>query len=240
MVASKSETQNPDDNLGRASFRRGFRDTLVLVPPLVVFGLVYGALAAQVGFSPWLTLLSSLLIVSGSGQLAMVGLVPFGAGPVLAATTGLALRHIPMSMNLAALIGPQPWWRRLHLAWILVDESYGLTIAAAEKGVPDLAAYKTAADLTLYTNWLVSSYLGALLGASLDPGRFGLDAVVPLVFVGLAATLIKGWRRWAAAGLAVLTTIAAVLWLPTAWQVTTAALVAALIASALPSKLDER
>ncbi len=143
-------------------------------------------------------------------------------------------------MNLAALIGAQPWWRRLHLAWILVDESYGLTIAAAEKGVPDLAAYKTAADITLYSNWLISSFLGALLGASLDPGRFGLDAVVPLVYVGLAAALIKGRRRWAAAGLAVLTTIGAVFWLPAAWQVTTAALVAAVIASALPSKLDER
>ncbi len=137
-------------------------------------------------------------------------------------------------MNVAALIGPQPWWRRLHLAWILVDESYGLTIAAAEKGVPDLAAYKTAADLTLYSFWLISSFLGAVIGASLDPSRFGLDAVVPLVYVGLAATLIKGWRRWAAAGLAVLTTIGAVLWLPTAWQVTSAALVAAVIASALP------
>lgn len=236
----KNETHTAEENPSRTSFRRGLRDTLVLIPPLVVFGLVYGALAAQVGFSPWLTFLSSLLIVSGSGQLAMVGLVPFGAGPVLAATTGLALRHIPMSMNLAALIGPQPWWRRLHLAWILVDESYGLTVAAAEKGIPDLAAYKTAADITLYTNWLISSFFGAVIGASLDPGRFGLDVVVPLVFIGLAVALIKGWRRWAAAGLAVLTTIGAVLWLPTAWQVTSAALVAALIASALPGKPESR
>lgn len=115
-----------------------------------------------------------------------------------------------------------------------------MNVAALIKGVPDLAAYKTAADLTLYSNWLISYFLGAVIGASLDPSRFGLDAVVPLVFVGLAATLIKGWRRWAAAGLAVLTTIAAVLWLPAAWQVTSAALVAALIASALPATLDER
>jgi predicted branched-subunit amino acid permease len=183
-----------------------------------------------------MAVLSSLLIVSGSGQLAMVGLIPFGAGPVLIATTGLALRHIPMSMNLARLIGPQPWWRRLHLAWVLVDESYGLTIAAAEKGVTDLAAYKTASDLLLYTNWLLSTFLGAFFGASIDPERFGLDAVVPLVFAGLAATLIKGWRRWLTAVLALFTTVGAVLWLPTAWQITTAGIVAALIASTFPER----
>ncbi|MGI8515610.1 MAG: AzlC family ABC transporter permease [Acidimicrobiia bacterium] len=218
------------------SFRRGLRDTLPLVPPLVVFGFVYGALAVQVGFSPWLTVLSSLLIVSGSGQLAMVGLLPFGVGPVLAATTGLALRHLPMSMNLAGLIGFQPWWRRVQLAWVLVDESYGLTVAAAERGLPDLAAYKSASDLTLYSNWLVSTSIGAWLGTSLDPERFGLDVVIPLVFAGLAAALIKGWRRWSAAGLALLMTIGAVLWLPTAWQVTSAATAAALAASLLPER----
>jgi predicted branched-subunit amino acid permease len=203
---------------------------------LVVFGLVFGALAVQVGLSPFLAVLSSLLIVSGSGQLAMVGLLPFGAGPVLVATAGLSLRHIPMSMNLAGMIGPQPWWRRLHLAWVLVDESYGLTVAAAERGVPDLAAYKTASDLTLYVNWLLSTFVGAYFGASLDPARYGLDAVVPLVFAGLAAALIKGWRRWTAAGFALLATAAAVLWLPVAWQVTTAGVVSALAASALPER----
>lgn len=206
----------------------------------MAFGLVYGALAARVGLSPFLTLLSSLLIVSGSGQLALVGLLPFGPGPVLVATTGLALRHIPMSMNLSGMIGPQSRWRRFHLAWVLVDESYGLTVAAVEKGIPDPAAYKTASDILLYSNWLLSSFLGALFGASLDPGRFGLDAVVPLVFAGLAAALIKGWRRWLAAVLAVFATIGAVLWLPVAWQVTTAGVVAALLASALPERGSER
>ncbi|CAN5271753.1 hypothetical protein BH18ACT5_BH18ACT5_00930 [soil metagenome] len=104
---------------------------------------------------------------------------------------------------------------------MLVDESYGLTVAAVEKGIPDPAAYKTASDILLYSNWLLRSFLGGLFGASLDPGRFGLDAVVPLVFAGLAAAQSKGWRRWLAAVLAVFATIGAVLWLPVAWQVTT-------------------
>ncbi|MGH8923875.1 MAG: AzlC family ABC transporter permease [Acidimicrobiia bacterium] len=219
-----------------SSRRQGLRDTLPLVPPLIVFGLVYGALAARVGFSPVMAALSSLLIVSGSAQLAMVGLIPFGAGPVLAATTGLALRHVPMAIHLSDLFGPLSVWRRLHLAWILVDESYGLTVAAAEKAVPDLVAYKTASDVTLYSFWVITTFLGATLGSQLDPARYGLEAVIPLVFLGLAAAIIRGWRRWLAAGLALVTTAAAVVWLPTAWQVTAAALVAAALATAVPER----
>jgi 4-azaleucine resistance transporter AzlC len=216
------------------SYRQGFRDVLPLIPPLVVFGLVYGALAAQVGFGPVVAGLSSLLIVSGSAQLAMVGLIPFGAGPVLVATTGLALRHIPMAIHLSELIGPVSPWRRFHLAWILVDESYGLTVAAAEKGVSDLVAYKTAADFTLYFSWIATTVVGAIVGAQLDPARYGLDAVIPLVFLGLAAAIIRGWRRWLAAALAVGTTFASVALLPLAWQLTTAAFIAALLAAVVP------
>jgi predicted branched-subunit amino acid permease len=203
-----------------------------LVPPLIVFGLIYGALAAQVGFSPVLAGLSSILIVSGSAQLAMVGLIPFGAGPVLLATTGLALRHIPMAVHLSQVLGPLSLWQRFHLSWILVDESYGLTVAAAEKGV----GYKTAADVTLYSAWITTTVLGATLGAELDPTRFGLEAVIPLVFLGLAMAIVKGWRRWLAAAIAVATTAASVAFLPPAWQLTVAAFGAALIAAVIPGR----
>ena len=217
-----------------SSYRQGVRAALPLVPPLIAYALVYGALAAQVGFSPFVTGLSSLLIVSGAGQLAMVSLIPFGAGPVLIATTGLALRHIPMAIHLSDVIGPVSSWQRFHLAWMLFDESYGLTIAGAEKGVPDLAAYKTGADLTLYSFWVITTVIGTIVGAELDPTRFGLDAVIPLVFLGLAAAIIRGWRRWMAAVLAVATTFAAAAFLPPTWQLTAAASCAALLAAAMP------
>lgn len=199
-----------------------------------MFGLVYGALAAQVGFSPILAGISSLLIVSGSAQMAMVGLIPLGVGPVLIATTGLALRHIPMAIHISDLMGPLPRWRRFSLAWILVDESYGLTVAAAEGGEPDLPTYKSVVDVTLYSAWVTTTVIGAVLGAQLDPVRYGLDVVIPLVFLGLAVAIIKGWRRWTAAIIALVTTAAAVAWLPSAWRLSTAAFGAAVLAAALP------
>jgi predicted branched-subunit amino acid permease len=213
------------------SFRRGLRDTLPLVPPIAVFGAVFGALAVQAGLTPWLTMLTSLIVVSGAAQVAMVGLLATGAAPVLLATTGLALRHLPMSAALSGLIGPAPIHRRIQLAWVLVDETFGLTINAARDPSVDLVSFKSGADLTLYTTWLGSTALGAFLGADVDTSRLGIEVVFPLVFLGLAAPLLRGRRQWVTALVAVAAAVAAVVVLPAEWRVTTAAIVAAVIGS---------
>ena len=214
-----------------SSFRRGLRDTLPLVPPIAVFGAVFGALAVQAGLTPWLTLVASLIVVSGAAQVAMVGLLATGAAPVLLATTGLALRHLPMSASLSGLIGQAPIHRRIQLAWVLVDETFGLTVNAARDPSVDLVSFKSGADLTLYTTWVASTALGAFLGADVDTSRLGIEVVFPLVFLGLAAPLLRGRRQWITAIAAVVAAVAAVVVLPAEWRVTTAAIVAALIGS---------
>ena len=214
-----------------ASFRRGLRGTLPLAPPIAVFGVVFGALAIQAGLTPWLAFLCSLLVVSGSAQMAMVGLIGSGAGPVLLATTGLALRHLPMSATLSEMIGDTPLLRRLQLSWVLVDESYGLTVNAATRGEPDLVAFKTASDLTLYSTWLLSTVAGALLGAQLDTVAVDLGIVFPLVFLGLAASVVRTRTQWITAGLSVVAAVVAVSVLPVAWQISGAAIAAAAVGS---------
>ena len=214
-----------------SSFRRGLRDTFPLVPPVAVFGAVFGALAVQAGLSPWLTMLSSLIVLSGAAQVAMAGLLASGVAPVLLATTGLALRHLPMSAALSGLIGDAPIHRRVQLAWVLVDESFGLTVNASRDPSVDLVSFKSAADLVLYVTWLTSTAVGAFLGADVDTSRLGIEVIFPLVFLGLAAPLLRKRRQWLTAGLAVIAAVLAVLILPSEWRVTAAAMVAAVLGS---------
>ncbi len=214
-----------------ASFRRGLRDTLPLAPPVGVFGVVFGALAVQAGLSPLLAFVCSLLVVSGSAQITMVALLASGTGPVLLATTGLALRHLPMSATLSEMIGEAPLRRRLHLAWVLVDESFGLTVLAANRGEPDLVAFKTASDLVLYSTWLLTTAIGVLLGGRLDSDLLGLGIFFPLVFLGLAAAVVRTRGQWVTAALAVVAALVALVVLPPAWQVSGAAITAAIIGS---------
>lgn len=194
-----------------------------------VFGMAFGVLAVQAGLEPWVALLTSVIVVSGAAQFAMVGLLAAGVGPVLVATTGLALRHLPMSARLADLLGPRPLRTRLALAWVLTDETFGLTLRASTEGVADLVGYKAATDLMLYSGWVAGTAGGAYLGGGVDPAALGIDVLFPLLFLGLAAPLVRTKRDWLVAGLAVIAALGATLVLPAAWQITGAAATAALI-----------
>jgi 4-azaleucine resistance transporter AzlC len=218
---------------GNPSFRAGIRDSALIVIAVGVFGVAYGVLAVAAGFPAWLAALSSVLIVSGAAQFAMIGLLPAGAVPVLVAVTGLGLRHVPMSASLAGLIGPQPLATRLRLAFVLVDETFGLTIRAANRGVPDLVAYKTAADTMLYSAFVLGTIVGALFGGAIDPEAMGIDVLFALLFLGLAAPMVRNRRDWVVAAAAVVAAILASLFLPQAWQITTAAVAASAVGMAL-------
>jgi len=198
-----------------------------------VFGIAFGVLAVQAGLAAWLTVVASVVIVSGAAQFALVGLLAAGPGPVLVATTGLALRHLPMSAKLANLVGDRSLRTRVGLAWVLTDETFGLTLRASQTGVPDLAAYKAAADLMLYSAWVSGTAVGAFVGKAIDPAALGIDVLFALLFLGLAAPLIRTRRDWLVVGLAVVCAALATLVLPEAWQITGAATVAAFIGTAI-------
>ncbi len=198
-----------------------------------MFGIAFGVLAVQAGLAAWLTVVASVVIVSGAAQFALVGLLAAGPGPVLVATTGLALRHLPMSAKLASLVGDRSLRTRVGLAWVLTDETFGLTLRASQTGVPDLAAYKAAADLMLYSAWVSGTAVGAFVGKAIDPAALGIDVLFALLFLGLAAPLIRTRRDWLVVGLAVVCAVLATLVLPEAWQITGAATVAACIGTAI-------
>ena len=211
------------------SFRRGLRDSALIFAAVGSFGLFYGVLAVEAGLSGPLTVFSSLIVVSGAAQFAMVGLLATGVAPVLIAATGLGLRHLPMSATLSRLIGPRPLLTRLRMAFILVDETFGLTVRAAAAGVTDLVAYKTAADLMLYSSWMIGTTLGVVLGSAIDPVAVGIDVLFGLLFLGLAVPFVRTRRDWIVAGTAVVATLIAVEAIPAAWRLTTGAAAAAFV-----------
>ena len=209
------------------------RDGFPVFLAVAMFGVAFGVLAVQAGLVPWVAVLASVVVVSGAAQFAMVGLLAAGPGPVLIATTGLALRHLPMSAKLADLIGARPLRTRLSLAWVLTDETFGLTLRASRTGVPDLVAYKAAADLMLYSAWVGGTAVGAFVGRAIDPAALGIDVLFALLFLGLAAPLIHTRRDWQVVGVAVAAALLATVVLPEAWQITGAATAAALIGTAI-------
>jgi predicted branched-subunit amino acid permease len=166
---------------------------------IAVFGTIYGATARSIVGAP-VTLLSSALIFSGALQFATVGLLGAGAGVPSLLVTGatLNLRHIVLGAVLRGRLRTSAP-RRAGLAWFLLDETFGLAVAADEDANQTLLV----SGLLCYMAWQAGTAVG-VLGAAL-PGLDGVaNAVFPVLFIGLAAlaaTDLNNASRAALAGL---------------------------------------
>src|SRR3954463_9672317 len=157
-----------------------------------VFGVLYGA-AARPLLGAELTVLMSIAVFSGSLQFASIGLLAAGAGaPALILTAVvLTLRHVFMGAVIRPWLGSSAL-RRALLAFFMIDETFGFTVAAAHAGPggpqQTLAAERTllVAGLACYGAWIAGTLLG-VAGATI-PGVEGFaSAVFPVLFIGLAA-----------------------------------------------------
>ena len=158
---------------------------------VAVFGTIYGA-SARVFLGAPLTLASSVLIYSGATQFAMVALLSAGAGavPLLLGTAVLNLRHLVLGAVMRPRIDASPL-RRALLAFFLVDETFGFSVAAGNAVPPrDLAAVTErtllVTGVVLYVAWLVGTVIG-VLGGGLAVVERVAGAVFPVLFIGLAA-----------------------------------------------------
>lgn len=176
-----------------AEFRRGLLASLVLWPGTIPFALAYALVAQSAGFSPWETVLSSLLIFAGSAQLVTVNLVAGGAGIVSIIVTALLLnlRHILYGFSIDRALSREERRARPLLAFLLTDEMYGLWMRERLAGRGSLA-FALGVGVSLYVDWNLSTAAGAAFGALLpDPERIGLDFIFPLSFLALLLPLLR-------------------------------------------------
>ncbi len=176
----------------RNDFKRGLLSTLPLAPGVIAFGLLYGVMARQAGFSPLEAWAMSAIVHAGSAQFTAVGMWGSnGAFSIILTTLILNLRHMLMGASVAPhLKEVNPFWRGFLALW-LSDESYALTIAEYERGTGS-HYYFFGANLGIYLIWPLSGLAGSLLGSAIpDPAALGLDLVFPLAFLGLLTTFLK-------------------------------------------------
>ncbi len=175
-----------------ADFLRGLMTTAPLVPGVVIFGLLYGVLARQVGLTPGEAWAMSLIVHAGSAQFTALGMwASASTWTIVLTTLAINLRHLLMGASIAPyLLGLRRYWRPLLALW-MSDESYAVAITAYRQGTGS-AAYFLGANVAIYLVWPVSGLVGALVGTTIpEPSRYGLDLVFPLTFLGLLMSFIE-------------------------------------------------
>jgi len=188
---------------GRA-FRRGFLLTLPMQLATIPFGLVFGALAIEVGFDVVQTVAMSVIVIGGASQLVALNLLVDQA-PVLVALFAAALVNLRMAMYSASLavrwqgVGHLP---RLLSVWFLNDQSFAISLRRyderPEMTPAERAGFFLGSGLCCLIFWSASTLLGALIGTRLPP-EWPLEFVIPLVFIAVSAPFLRAMPNLAAA-----------------------------------------
>lgn len=177
-----------------AQQRKAIRSSVTLGVAVGTYGVAFGAASVAAGLSVLQTCLLSLFAFTGGSQFAVVGVVAGGGSPAAALTSGLLLgsRNTLYAMRLAPLLRPRGVLKPLA-ALGTIDESTAMAI-----GQPDARSGRTAFWWTfgsVFLVWNLATLLGAAGTNALgDPGRFGLDAVVPVAFLALLAPRLRQGR----------------------------------------------
>jgi len=169
------------------------RASAPLLLPTAALGVTFGLLASPVlGALP--ALVMSAIVFSGTAQFGAVSVLASGGGVPLAMGTGLLAnaRFLPMGFALAPSLTGSPW-QRARTGLVVVDASFAL--AHRGNGRFDPVTVVWSAPLQ-YAGWVGGTAAG-VAGASMlaDPGRFGLDVLFPVFYIGLQLPELRGSAR---------------------------------------------
>ncbi len=195
------------------AFRHGMVQALPFLLVLVPFALLFGVVASAAGLKVSQTMGFSVLVLAGASQFTAVQLMTDQAPTLLVLASALAvnLRMAMYSASLTPYLGHAPAWQRALFAYLLVDQTYGMSIQHYERHprltIAQRAAYFLGASVVCCPTWALVTWVGATTGNAI-PAHWPLDFAVPITFLAMIAPMLRTRAHVAAAVVAVLAALA--------------------------------
>jgi len=190
-------------------FWQGVRDQAATVLGLGAWGLMTGVAMIEYGLSVAEALLMTLIVYAGSAQLAAIPMIAAGAPiwVILAAAFCVNLRFVVFSAHLRPYVMHLPRWQRLVTGYLTADLSY--VFFARRYPQPGQTPEESAAQQAYlmgncevnYLSWMLTSVAGILL-ASTIPAAWGLGFAGILALIGVLSSLASSPLRMVSAGVA--------------------------------------
>jgi len=179
---------------GGSELMDGLRAGFPVVVTSAPFGLLFGAVAVDNGFTVGEAVFMSASIYGGASQ--MVGIELFGnhVAPWLVVLSIFAVnfRHVLYSGALGRRISHWPVLRQAFGFFFLVDPQYAEAELRATRGKAVGPTWYFAMALPIYVCWVIEAWLGATFGSLVpDPHALGIDFLLPIYFLGLVMSFRK-------------------------------------------------
>ena len=178
----------------KINFLKGFYDVLPLLLPVVPFGIIFGAIGVELGFGPYATFASSIIIFSGASQIVFFQLFSSGASSFVAITSSsvISSRHLLYGAVVAQYLSKLSLNWKIFLSYFLTDQAFAVSQEFFKKNQNDkLKHYHLlGSGITLWIVWQVSTIIGIILG-SIVPDELGLAFTIPLTFLALLINYLR-------------------------------------------------
>ena len=166
------------------------RTSLPIMVTFLVLGAGYGILMEKHGYGPVWSLLSGIIIFSGTAQFVSVTMLSSGS-VLIAGITALMIsaRHVFFSISMIGRYRNEGR-RKGYLYYALCDETYAmLSRDDVQEGV-NVSNYRLLVTLFDQTAWLTGSFLGGWIGTLLTFNSTGIDFAMTALFT---TVFIQQW-----------------------------------------------
>jgi len=176
-------------------FFRGIIDVSPLMIPVVPFGLIFGVLAIDVGFSPLETMGMSLIVFGGASQIVLIQLFSGGASSlvIISSVGAVNSRHLLYGAVVSEHLSDLKLVWKILISYFLVDQAFARSNEYFKKNNDDNKYFHlVGGGVTCWVIWQTTTFLGIILG-SFIPEKLGLSFAVPLTFLAL---LVNDFRKF--------------------------------------------
>lgn len=196
-------------NSNRPLFWQGFWDCAPFTIIVVPYAMLFGVVARDAGLAVYEVMAMSVLVIAGASQFTAVALIQEQAPVIIILLAALAV-NMRMAMYSAALaphLGHLRLWVRAVLAYMMVDQSFALSVRKYDQQ-PDMqpsakAAYYFGSLAAVAPLWYICTFAGAVIGQSIPP-VFSLEFAVPVCFIAMTAPMLRSLPHVVAAFVSVL------------------------------------
>lgn len=192
----------------KSAYWKGVRDGAPFFFIVSPFALLFGVVATEAGLNVFEALAFSVAVIAGAAQFTALQLLQNDAPTVIALVSALAvnLRMAMYSATLTPYLGAAPMWKRVFIAYFLVDQSFALSVGRFERdrdwSLSQRIAYFFGVVTPVCPFWYVFTVVGALIGSAM-PDSLGLDFAMPITFIAMVAPMLRSLPHLAACFVAV-------------------------------------
>jgi len=175
-------------------FLKGIIDVSPLMIPVVPFGLIFGVLSIDIGFSPIETMGMSLIVFGGASQIVLLQLFSGGASSlvIISSVGAVNSRHLLYGAVVSEHLSDLKLIWKILISYFLIDQAFAVSNEYLKKNKnKNNYFHLVGGGATCWVIWQSTTFLGIILGSAI-PKELGLSFAVPLTFLAL---LVNDFRK---------------------------------------------